>query len=75
MFSSTGALEQILNQNDIDRALGWEATIGAQYRPNAVENVQFLAGASLFLPGQGYKDLYESDSLVGSVFLQVLLTY
>ena len=75
MFSSTGALAQILNQNDIDRALGWEATLGVQYRPNAVENVQVLMGASLFLPGQGYQDLYESGSAVGSVFVQLLLTY
>ncbi|MHC4954798.1 MAG: hypothetical protein ACYTGZ_13010 [Planctomycetota bacterium] len=75
MFAKTGALEPLVNQNDIDKGLGWETTLGLQYRPNAVQNVQFLVGASLFLPGPGYEDLYESDAVVGSVFLQMVLVY
>ena len=75
MFDDTGSLEPLLNQNDIARSLGWEATLGLQYRPNAVQNVQFLGGASLFLPGEGFQDIYESDSMIGSLFLQMVLVY
>ncbi|MHC4449501.1 MAG: hypothetical protein ACYS0E_05055 [Planctomycetota bacterium] len=75
MFAKTGALEPLLNQNDIDRALGWEATLGVQYRPNAVNNIQLFSGASAFFPGAGYRDIYESGSTVYSVFVQLLLTY
>ena len=75
LFDDTGSLEPLLNQNDIDRSLGWEATLGLQYRPNAVANIQFLSGMSLFLPGDGFKDIYESDSVIGSLFLQMVLVY
>ena len=75
MFAGTGALEPLLNQDDVDRALGIENTIGLQYRPNAVNNVQTFIGASLFLPGQGYRDIYDSSSAVGSVFVQLQLIY
>jgi hypothetical protein len=75
MFAGTGSLEPLLNQDDIDRALGIETTLGMQYRPNAVQNVQLFSGVSLFLPGQGYQDIYDSSSAVGSLFVQLQLIY
>jgi len=74
-FAETGALEPRRNQDDIDHALGWEATLGLQYRPNATNNVQVFLGASALFPGAGYSDIYESSSTVYSAFLQLLLIY
>ena len=65
----------VVNQNDIHSEIGTEVTLGAIYRPLAVNNVQVAAGVSVFFPGEGFGDLYESRSALYSVFLQLTLTY
>ncbi len=73
-FSETGSLEPFVNQS-IDHEIGWEVTLTALYRPNLTNNIQFIAGASVFLPGDGFSDLYESDDPLYSLFFQMILVY
>jgi len=74
-FSRTGALEPFLNQDDIDDEIGWELSLSAQWRPNLTNNIQLSGGLSLFLPGAGFRDLYESGDPLYSLFLQLTVTY
>ncbi|MFQ5844177.1 MAG: hypothetical protein ACE5JG_04235 [Planctomycetota bacterium] len=74
-FDQTGALEPFLNQNDVESEIGFELTLAAQYRPRLTNNIQLTAGASVFLPGSGFGDLYESRDALASLFLQLTLTF
>jgi hypothetical protein len=73
-FSETGSLEPFVNQG-IDHEIGWEASLAALYRPNLTNNVQLIGGVSVFFPGQGFEDLYETDETLFSAFVQVILVY
>jgi hypothetical protein len=74
-FANTSTLELFLNQNDIDQHLGYELNLTAQYRPMLNNNVIITVGGSLFWPGEGFEDLYESDRTLGQVFMALTLTY
>jgi hypothetical protein len=73
-FAETGALEPFVGQT-IDAEIGWEATLTALYRPNLTNNVQLIGGLSVFLPGEGFEELYESNDPLYSLFLQLILVY
>ena len=74
-FAETGSLEPFVNQNDIDGEIGWEANVGLIYRPKLTNNIQIASGLALFLPGEGFKDIYESDDELFSAFVQLTLVY
>ena len=74
-FAETGVLEPFLNQNDIHEEIGWEATLGALWRPRLTNNIQLAGGLSVLFPGEGFRDIYESGDPLYSAFLQVTLIY
>lgn len=74
-FAETGSLEPFLNQNDIDNEIGWEVTLSAVYRPLLTNNIRLAGGASVFFPGRGFGDIYESRQTLYSLFFQITLTY
>lgn len=74
-FADTSTLELFLNQNDIDNHVGCELNLVAQYRPILNNNIIISAGASIFWPGEGFQDLYESDEELWQVFMALTLTY
>jgi hypothetical protein len=78
-FDDTAVLEVARNQQDIDREIGWDLSAALIYRPFFSQNVVFrLSGAVLFA-GQGFQDLYGTDSGPDDTFYSVLgnliLTY
>jgi hypothetical protein len=73
-FDKVGALEQILQQNDLGRNLGFDWSIAIRYRPLLIENIIFQAGISLFTPCAGFRDIYTAQTLY-SGFMAVTLTY
>jgi len=73
-FAETGSLEPFVNQT-IDHEIGWEVTLSAVYRPNLTNNIQLAGGIGIFFPGDGFRDLYESDRTLFSAFLQLILVY
>lgn len=73
-FQETGSLEPFVNQA-IGHEIGWEIALSAVYRPNLTNNIQVAGGVAVFLPGQGFEDLYESDETLFSAFLQLTLVY
>jgi hypothetical protein len=73
-FHRTQPLELALNQGRVSRGIGWDASLGARYRPFLNDNVILIAGASALFPGRGFRDIYASRTLY-SLFTNLILTY
>jgi hypothetical protein len=67
-------LQRVLFQGDIDRFLGVDAGFGVQWRPWLTDNLLITAGASVFQPGKGFKQVLNSG-LLYSPFVVATLTY
>lgn len=74
-FADTSSLELYLNQNGIDQHMGYETNLLVQYRPFLNNNVILTGGGSLFFPGEGFKDIYESDQTLWQLFAGLTLTF
>ncbi len=74
-FANTDSLELILNQNNIGSHIGEELNLSAQYRPALNNNIILTLGGSVFFPGDGFTDIYESDDTLWQVFAGVTLAY
>jgi hypothetical protein len=78
-FDKTSALQQFLFQGNIDRFIGVDLGLGCEYRPLLSENVLFVGGVQMLIPGQGFRDIY--DPFNGRVnallagFLNVVFTF
>ena len=78
-FDQTEVLEQFVFQDDIDTFIGTDMSTGIEYRPLLNNNVIFVTGISLLIPGEGFNDLYselddQSNTLVAA-FADLVLTY
>lgn len=60
-FDETEVLEAYTFQDDIGAEIGADISLGFEYRPLLNDNVIFLFGSSILLPGTGLKDLYGTD--------------
>lgn len=61
-FNETAPLEDALLTPSIHHDLGWDLSVGFQYRPLLTDNVIISAGLGVLLPGQGYKDIYQTSA-------------
>jgi len=78
-FAETEVLEQFTFQNNIDRQIGTDLSMGVEWRPFLNNNVIAAAGIATLLPGTGFEDLYnplrgDVDTLVAG-FLDLALVY
>lgn len=62
-FNETAPLEDALLTPTIHNDLGWDLSAGIQYRPLLTDNVIISAGMGILLPGQGYKDIYQTSAV------------
>ena len=75
-FNETEVLEAVRQQQDIDRAIGFDLSAAMIYRPFATQNVVFRLSGATLLPGEGFKQLYETDDdFFYSVLANLVLTY
>jgi hypothetical protein len=44
------------------REIGWDLSLGFQYRPFLTDNIIISAGFGALIPGQGYKDIYQTST-------------
>src|SRR5437773_7617348 len=78
-FNQTEVLKTFVFQQDIADHIGTDFSLGAEYRPHLNNNVIIIGGASMLLPGGGFRDLY--NPLVGRVdvlgagFVNAVFTY
>lgn len=62
-FDRTEPLELLLFQRPIVHSIGTDFGAGFEYRPPLSENIVVCAGASALLPGQGFKQIYNGQTL------------
>jgi hypothetical protein len=74
-FADTASLEYFLNQNNVSNYIGQEFDLSIQYRPWLNNNIILTLGSSIFLPGRGFVDMYESSHPLYQLFTGVTLTY
>ncbi len=78
-FDKTSVLQQFLFQGNINSFVGFDIGLGCEYRPLLSENVLFVGGVQMLIPGQGFKDLYNNFSNdVGSLvagFINAIFTF
>jgi hypothetical protein len=61
-FDSTNVLEHFLFDGRIHQFIGIDLSTGFEYRPLLSENISMILGASMLIPGAGFKDLYNNFS-------------
>ena len=69
-FDRTEPLELLLFQRPIVHSIGTDLGAGVEYRPPLSENIVVRGGASALLPGQGFKQIYNRQTLL-SLFANV----
>jgi len=73
-FQHTDVLSALLFQQNIDRAIGVDTSAGVQYRPWLNDNVIVTAGASVFSPAAGFRNILTPQTLVAP-FIVLTLRY
>ncbi len=61
-FAQTASLKTALQTNKISSDLGLDASFGFKYRPFLTDNVIISAGMGFFVPGRGYRDIYQTNT-------------
>ena len=78
-FDKTSALQQFLYQGNIDRFVGGDIGFGIEHRPLLSENVVFVAGVQMLIPGQGFRDIYDNfNTRINALtagFINVIFTF
>jgi hypothetical protein len=58
----TDPIQTALVTDNIDNELGLDLSLGVQYRPLLTDNIIISAGFGAFVPGRGYKDIYQTST-------------
>jgi hypothetical protein len=74
-LATTEPIEQVLFQGNIRKDLGYDLSVGLRYRPFLTNNVVLVGGAAAFIPGQGFKDIYEDGDPLYHVFTNLILQF
>ena len=61
-FAETDTIKTALLTDKVDGEVGWDLSLGIQYRPLLTDNIIFSAGFGALIPGQGYKDIYKTST-------------
>ena len=49
--------------DNIHHDVGFDLSLGIQYRPLLTDNIIISAGFGTLIPGQGYKDIYRTTTI------------
>lgn len=74
-FEDTATLEVARNQGSIDRAIGWDLSTAAIWRPFMQQNIVLRLSGALLLPGAGFEALFPDDETPYSVLGNFIFTY
>jgi hypothetical protein len=61
-FVETDPIQTALLTQKIDPEVGWDLSLGFQYRPLLTDNIIVSAGFGALIPGRGYRDIYNNNS-------------
>ena len=59
---TTEVTEQVLMTNHASNQIGWDCSLGVQWRPLLTDNIMVSAGIGFLVPGAGYKDIYRANT-------------
>jgi hypothetical protein len=77
-FENTATLQALRSEGSIPRAIGFDLSAGAIWRPKAMQNIVGRFSVAALVPGAGFQDLFTDSSKAGayvSVLANVILTY
>ena len=77
-FANTATLQALRVEGSIPKAIGWDLSTAATYRPHFNQNLVLRASAAVLLPGAGFKDLFTNSPRTGhyySVLFNAVLAY
>ncbi len=77
-FENTATIQALRVEGSIPKAIGWDVSAAAIYRPKAIQNVVFRLSGALLDPGKGFDDLFGSagrDKRFYSVLFNAILSY
>jgi hypothetical protein len=77
-FENTATLEALRNEGSIPRAIGWDLSAAAIWRPKATQNIVVRLSAAALLPGKGFRDLFDNfndDRNYYSILANVIVSY
>jgi len=57
-FTDTHALEYVLFDPRIRHEIGYDLSLGVEYRPFLINNISFTFGGNMFFAGKGFRDVY-----------------
>ena len=60
-FVETDSIQTALLTQKIDPEVGWDLSLGFQYRPLLTDNIVISAGFGALIPGRGYRDIYNNS--------------
>lgn len=60
-FAETDPLKTALLTAKVDSEVGWDLSLGFQYRPLLTDNIIVSAGFGVLIPGSGYRDIYDTN--------------
>jgi hypothetical protein len=60
-FMETDPIKTALLTDSVARDLGWDLSLGFQYRPLLTDNIIISTGLGVLLPGRGFKDIYQTN--------------
>jgi hypothetical protein len=77
-FENTASLQALRNEGSIPKAIGWDVSTAAIWRPKATQNIVFRLSAAVFDPGKGFADLFTNrrgDDRFYSVLANAILAF
>jgi hypothetical protein len=60
---ATETIKVALQTNKVNNQFGLDYSLGFKYRPFLTDNIIISAGVGFFFPGQGYKDIYQTNTV------------
>jgi len=60
-FAETDVLKTVLQTDRVDQEVGWDLSLGIQYRPLLTDNIVISAGFGVLIPGRGFRDIYKTN--------------
>ena len=61
-FEDTATLQALRMEGSIPKAIGWDLSAAAIWRPKATQNLVFRLSAAALLPGKGFQDLFDNQN-------------
>jgi hypothetical protein len=59
----TDPIKTALLVDKVAHDIGWDLSVGVQYRPLLTDNIIISAGFGALIPGRGYKDIYAANTI------------